>query len=169
MNVVFFLLEGEVIHQRLNFIFRRFGILCLFFLHRLCLRIVHLVDKLRDPIWPAHRITLHEQSPLRLPAAGLRSCCALPISVLIAPFEQDGRLQLLPHTTHALCSWNEDRHNFYVSPNIKMIRSRIIRWAGHVARMGKRYAGNLVVVNPERKRQLGRQRPGWKDNIKNGV
>jgi hypothetical protein len=34
---------------------------------------------------------------------------------------------------------NEELHNLYSSPNtIRMIKSRRVRWAGHVARMGKR-------------------------------
>jgi hypothetical protein len=35
--------------------------------------------------------------------------------------------------------YNEELHNLYFSPNIiRMIKSRRIRWAGHVARMGRR-------------------------------
>ena len=63
------------------------------------------------------------------------------------------------HNTHTLCPWTEDLHDLYVSPNIKMIKSRIMKWAGHVARMG----------NPERGRQLRRLRLGWEDNIKMGL
>jgi hypothetical protein len=34
---------------------------------------------------------------------------------------------------------NEELHNFYSSPNIiRMIKSRRMRWTGHVARMGRR-------------------------------
>jgi hypothetical protein len=43
----------------------------------------------------------------------------------------------------------------------------MIRWAGHVARMGeKRNAYRILVGKPERKRPLGRRRRGWVDNIK---
>ena len=48
-----------------------------------------------------------------------------------------------------------------------MIKSRRIKWAGHVARMGKRRGVYTVLVGkPERKRSLGRPRSGSEDNIK---
>jgi hypothetical protein len=48
-----------------------------------------------------------------------------------------------------------------------MIKSRRIRWAGHVARMGeKRNAYRILVGNPEGKRPLGRPGRRWVDNIK---
>jgi hypothetical protein len=62
---------------------------------------------------------------------------------------------------------NEELHNLYSSPNIiRMITSRRMRWAGHVARMGKRNAYRILVRKPERKRPLGRLRCRWMDNIK---
>jgi hypothetical protein len=48
-----------------------------------------------------------------------------------------------------------------------MIKSRRVRWAGHIARMGeKRNAYRILVRKPEGKRPLGRPRRGWVDNIK---
>jgi hypothetical protein len=48
-----------------------------------------------------------------------------------------------------------------------MIKSRRMRWAGHVARMGeKRNAYRILVGKPEVKRPLGRPRRRWVDNIK---
>jgi hypothetical protein len=48
-----------------------------------------------------------------------------------------------------------------------MIKSRRMRWAGHVARMGeKRNAYRSIVGKPEGKRSLGRTRHRWEDNIK---
>jgi hypothetical protein len=48
-----------------------------------------------------------------------------------------------------------------------MIKSRMMRWAGHVARMGeKRNAYRILVGNPEGKRPLGIPRRRWVDNIK---
>jgi hypothetical protein len=63
---------------------------------------------------------------------------------------------------------NEELHNFYSSPNIiRMIKSRRMKWAGHVARMEeKRNAYRKLVGNPEGKKPLGRPRRKWVDNIK---
>jgi hypothetical protein len=48
-----------------------------------------------------------------------------------------------------------------------MIKSRRMRWAGHVARMGeKRNVYGLLIGKPEGKRPLGRPRCRWIDNIK---
>jgi hypothetical protein len=48
-----------------------------------------------------------------------------------------------------------------------MIKSRRMRWEGHVARMGeKRNAYRILVGQPEGKRPLVRPRRKWEDNIK---
>jgi hypothetical protein len=48
-----------------------------------------------------------------------------------------------------------------------MIKSRRMRWAGHVARMGEKWnAYRILVGKPEDKRPLGRPRRRWADNIK---
>jgi hypothetical protein len=62
---------------------------------------------------------------------------------------------------------NEELHNLYSSPSIiRIIKSRRMRWAGNVARMGeKRNAYSLLVGNPEGKRPLGRPRRRWVNNI----
>jgi hypothetical protein len=59
-------------------------------------------------------------------------------------------------------------HSLYSSPNIfRVIKSRRMRWAGHVARMGKgRGVYRVLVGRPEFKRPLGRPRRRWEDNIK---
>jgi hypothetical protein len=56
----------------------------------------------------------------------------------------------------------------YSSPSIiRIIKSRRMRWAGHVTGMGeKRNAFRLLVGKPEGKRPLGRPRRSWVDNIK---
>jgi hypothetical protein len=61
---------------------------------------------------------------------------------------------------------NDELHSLYSSPNIvRVIISRRMRWAGHVARMGEVFTGFLV-GRPEGKRPLGRPRRRWGDNIK---
>jgi hypothetical protein len=63
---------------------------------------------------------------------------------------------------------NDELHNLYFSPNIvRVIKSRRMRWAGHVARMREvRVVYWVLVGRPEGKRQLGRPRCRWEDNIK---
>jgi hypothetical protein len=67
----------------------------------------------------------------------------------------------------ALCLFYERRY-LYSSPNIvRAIKSRRMRWAGHVARMGEsRGAYRVLVGKLERKRPAGRPRRRWEDNIK---
>jgi hypothetical protein len=63
---------------------------------------------------------------------------------------------------------NDELHNLYSSPHIvKVIKSRRMRWAEHVARMEKgRGVYRVLVARYEGKRLLGRPRRRWKDNIK---
>jgi hypothetical protein len=63
---------------------------------------------------------------------------------------------------------NEELHGLYSSTGIvRVIKARRIRWAGHVARMGKvRGAYNILVGRPEGRRPLGRHKRRWEDNIK---
>jgi hypothetical protein len=65
---------------------------------------------------------------------------------------------------------SEELNDLYCSPNIFWLnKSRRMRWAGHVARMGKRRGAYRVLVGkPERRRPLGRPRRRWEDNIKIG-
>ena len=49
-------------------------------------------------------------------------------------------------------------------------KSRRMRWAGHVTRMGEgRGVYRVLVGKPEGKRPLGRPRRRWEDNIKMGL
>jgi hypothetical protein len=61
-------------------------------------------------------------------------------------------------------------HNLYSSPDvIRHIKSRRMRWAGHVARMGEgRNLCRVLVGKPEGKRLLGKPRRRWEDGIKMG-
>jgi hypothetical protein len=65
-------------------------------------------------------------------------------------------------------SLNEELHYLYSSPDIiRQIKSRRIRWAGHVARMGEeRKVYKVLVGKPEGKRTLGRPRRRWENGIK---
>jgi hypothetical protein len=63
---------------------------------------------------------------------------------------------------------NEELHNLYSSPDvIKQVKSRRMRWAGHVARMGEdRKVYKVLVGKPEGRRPLGRPRRRWEDGIR---
>jgi hypothetical protein len=63
---------------------------------------------------------------------------------------------------------NEELHGLYSSPSIvREIKARMMRWAGHVARMAEvRGAYNILVGRPEGRRPLGRLRRRRKDNNK---
>jgi len=63
---------------------------------------------------------------------------------------------------------NEELNDQYSSPNIvRVIKSRRMRWDGHVAHMGKeREVYRVLMGKPEGKRPLGRPRRRWVDNIR---
>jgi hypothetical protein len=63
---------------------------------------------------------------------------------------------------------NEELNDLYSLPNIvRMVKSKRMRWAEHVARMGEdRGVHKVLVEKPEGKRLLGRPRRRWEDNIK---
>ena len=62
----------------------------------------------------------------------------------------------------------EELNDLYSSPNIVcVIKSRRMRWAGHVAHMGEeRRVYSVLVGKPEGRRPLGRPSPRWVDNIR---
>jgi hypothetical protein len=61
---------------------------------------------------------------------------------------------------------NEELSDLYSLPNIvRVVKSRRMRWAGHVARMGQgRGVHRFLVGKSEGKRPLGRPRRKWEDN-----
>ena len=63
---------------------------------------------------------------------------------------------------------NEKLNDRYSLPNIvRVVKSRRMRWAWHVARMGDdRGVHKMLVGKPEGQRPLGRPRRRWEDNIK---
>jgi hypothetical protein len=63
---------------------------------------------------------------------------------------------------------NEELNDLYSLPNIVwVVKSRRMRWAGHVARMGEdRGVHRMLVWKPEGKRPFGRPRRRWENNIK---
>jgi hypothetical protein len=63
---------------------------------------------------------------------------------------------------------NEELNDLYSLPNIvRVVKSRRMRWAGHVARMGEDRGVNRVLVGkPQEKTPLGRLRRRWEDNMK---
>jgi hypothetical protein len=63
---------------------------------------------------------------------------------------------------------NNELHRLYSSPNIvRVIKSRRMRWAGHVAHMEEgKGIYRVLVGRPEDKRLLARLRRRWEDNIK---
>jgi hypothetical protein len=63
---------------------------------------------------------------------------------------------------------NEELNDLYSSPNIiRVIKSRRMRWAGYIARMGEaRGAYRILMGRLEGRRPLGKPRRRWEDNIK---
>jgi hypothetical protein len=63
---------------------------------------------------------------------------------------------------------NKELYALYSSPNIiRVIKSRRLRLAEHIARVGaRRSAYRIVVGKPEGRRPLGRPRRRWEDNIR---
>jgi len=62
---------------------------------------------------------------------------------------------------------NEELNDLYCSPVIRVVKSRRMRWAGHVTRMGERRGVYRVLLGKsEGKGPLGRPKRRWEDNIK---
>jgi hypothetical protein len=63
---------------------------------------------------------------------------------------------------------SEELHNLYSSPDIiRQVKSRRMRWAGHVARIGEeRKVYEVLMGKPEGRRPLGRPRRRWEDGVR---
>jgi hypothetical protein len=63
---------------------------------------------------------------------------------------------------------SEELHNLYSSPDIiRQVKSRRMRWEGHVSRMGgERKVYKVLVGKPEGRRPLGRPRRRWEDGVR---
>jgi hypothetical protein len=101
---------------------------------------------------------------------------------LVAHFERGNRLRVFenrvlrrifgPKRDEVTGEWrklhNGELNDLYSSPYIvRVIKSRRMGWAGHVARMGEgRGMHRVLVGKPEGKKPLGRPRRRWDDNIK---
>ena len=78
----------------------------------------------------------------------------------------------VPKRVEVIGEWkklhNKERNELYCSPNtVRVIKSRRMRWAGHVARMGERIGVYRVLVGKsEGKRPLRRPRRRWENTIK---
>jgi hypothetical protein len=76
------------------------------------------------------------------------------------------------HASYVEREWrklhNEEQNGLYSLPNIvRVIKSRRMRWAGHVARMGEeRGVYRVLVGKPEGERPLGRSMRRWEDNVR---
>jgi hypothetical protein len=77
-----------------------------------------------------------------------------------------------PKSDEVTAEWrklhSEELHILYSSPNIiRQIKSKRMRWAGHVTRAGEeREVYRVLVGKPQGKRPLGRPRRRWEDGIK---
>jgi len=82
------------------------------------------------------------------------------------------RRVFVPKRDEATGKWrklhNEELRDLNSLPSIaRVVKSRRMRWTGHVARMGEgRGVHRVLVGKPEGKRPLGRPRRRWEDNIK---
>jgi hypothetical protein len=77
-----------------------------------------------------------------------------------------------PKSEEVMGGWrrlhNEELHNLYTLQNIiRVITSRSMRWAGHVARMEEmRSTYKILVRQREEKRPLGRHSRRWENKIR---
>jgi len=111
-----------------------------------------ILKKLSDPVCETWALTLREGRTLRV--------------------FQNMVLRIFgPRRDEVTGEWrrlhNDELNDLYSSPNIRVIKSRRMRWAGHVARMGElRGVYRVLLGKPEGRRPLGKPRRRWMDNIR---
>jgi hypothetical protein len=102
-------------------------------------------------------------------ALSLRLCCGHKIQLKynIITKQCNSKVWLYVYFTPGFRIVNKELYALYSSSNIiRVIKSRRLRWAGHVARMGRGEVHTGLVGKPEEKKPLGRRRRRWEDNIK---
>jgi hypothetical protein len=91
----------------------------------------------------------------------LNECLLL---LLISLSTQSGNFWIQPHMN------NEELHNLYSSQNIfRLIKPRLMRWAGHIASRGRLRNEYILVGKLQGKRPLGRSRCRRENNVKTDI
>ena len=87
---------------------------------------------------------------------------------MLCDWKLNGRNGPPRNQTYIINVYFHELSDLYSLPNIvRVVKSRRMRWAGHVAHMGEgRGVHRVLVGKPEGKRPLGRPRRRWEDNIK---
>jgi hypothetical protein len=105
----------------------------------------------------------------------LYGCETWSLTLLLRVFENRVLRRIFGPKREEDGSWrklhNDELHSLYSSSNIvRVIKSRGMRWAGHVPHMGElRGVYRVLVGRSESKRPLGRPRRRWEDTIKLGL
>jgi hypothetical protein len=127
---------------------------------------------------PSARIKKERLVWKQQPSVGLSVCPSVRLSVFLSV-----RLSVCPSVCLSVCLsvrlsvclsvfWYQQISTltfikFYRSSLVRVIKSRRMRWVGHVAWMGEdRGVYRILVGKPERRRPLGRPRSRWEDNIR---
>jgi hypothetical protein len=87
--------------------------------------------------------------------------------LLKARWNVTGRSSLLKNYIYTVETWNWFNDLYSLPNSFRVIKSRRMGWAGHVARIGdRRGVFRVLMGKPEGKRPLGRPRHRWENNVK---
>jgi len=127
-------------------------------------------------------LLISKEHARKYPSMFIRACQLYGCEIRLLTLREESRLSIFenrvlkrifgPKRDEVTGEWrklhNEELNDLYSSPNnVRVIKSRRIRWAGHVARMGEsRGAYRILVRKPKRKKPLERLRHRWNNNIK---